>query len=217
MDRATAIRTLGLPEDASDEQIQTALTEFVNAFEPENPTAAVAAANANDDPEEPEEPEEPAEPEPAVTPISRSQLRAATGKDKDKPLVQLDRSTYDALLAQVKLGVSAHERLEKVERDKLLDEAMAAGKFPPARRDAWEKYMQTDYEGAKAALAELQPGLVPIQEIGGGGAGEEEEAIIYPIHLFPEIQKRKAREAAVAAGLREPGRVQTDGSMRRGV
>jgi hypothetical protein len=94
---------------------------------------------------------------------------------------------------------------------------MAAGKFPPARRDAWEKYMQTDYEGAKAALAELQPGLVPIQEIGGGGAGEEEEAIIYPIHLFPEIQKRKAREAAVAAGLREPGRVQTDGSMRRGV
>ena len=253
MDRNDAIQRLGLPADATDEQIRAALSELAGAFvAPATPDATAAGgsdgggATAPDGGATPPVPA-PVAPQAAPAPPTAEELIAAAQATPPatpaappaaptapvpaapaavaaadlvpaggRPAVMIDQGNLEALLASVNLGVQAHQRLLENENKDLLAQAMAAGKFPPARHKAWEDYLKADPDGAKEALAQLQPGLVPIDEIGLAGSGEGHEQVTYPVELYPEIQKRKQREAAIAAGHSVRSRVQTDGSLRRG-
>ena len=44
--------------------------------------------------------------------------------------------------------------------------------MPPARRDHWLAALDADEEGASVALAQLAPGLIPMEEMGHSGGIE---------------------------------------------
>ncbi|BBH17493.1 hypothetical protein Back2_17800 [Nocardioides baekrokdamisoli] len=54
-------------------------------------------------------------------------------------------------------------------RDSLITAAIAAGKISPARKDHWIKQFAADAEGAEQVLAQLEPGLIPVDERGHAG------------------------------------------------
>lgn len=87
-------------------------------------------------------------------------------------VVTIDEATLNELREQASQGVAARAQQVTEARDRALDDAVRAGKFPPVRRDHWAGYWDKDPEGAKAALASLEPGLVPVQDAGVPG-GEE--------------------------------------------
>lgn len=221
-------RNLGLPEDASDEDVQAKLQEVAAATGLTLVNEADPGETSGDEPPAPEQ----APVQPAAVPAAAaaspqpsprgadvlSEPRPGGGPSADDPDVRLDRSQYEALVTAAGQGQQAYQRLEEIEHNRILDDAIAAGKFPPSRREAWAKYMKTDPDGAKEAIAKLEPGLVPVgAEIGSPGTATEDSAVPpYPVELFPEVAKRRRSEQIVAAGLGVQSRIQTDGSMRRG-
>lgn len=87
-------------------------------------------------------------------------------------IVTIDEATLTQLREQASEGVAARAQQRTEARDRTLDDAVKAGKFPPARRDHWAKYYDADPDGAKQALASLAAGLVPLADNGAPG-GEE--------------------------------------------
>lgn len=81
----------------------------------------------------------------------------------------IDKATLDDLRAKAALGVLAHERQATEDRDRALDDAIKAGKFPPARREAWAKLWDADPEGTRQTLASLAEGTVPLVDNGEPG------------------------------------------------
>lgn len=80
--------------------------------------------------------------------------------------VTVDAAEFEALRRQAQLGAQAHERQISEDRARLLDEAVRAGKFPPARREHYGAMLAADPEGGRALIESLTPGLVPVEEIG---------------------------------------------------
>jgi hypothetical protein len=131
---------LGLADDADDEAVLAA----VDALRETKPTNE--DGNMADD--KPAEPETPALPEGIVT---------------------IDEATLTQLREQASEGVAARAQQRTEARDRTLDDAIKAGKIPPARREHWEQAWKVDAEGAKQALASLAPGLIPIEDKGAPG------------------------------------------------
>jgi ATP-dependent protease ClpP protease subunit len=98
----------------------------------------------------------------------------------------VDKSTLEALQASARRSDSVIAKMEEKERDAALDAAVAKGKIPNARRDAWVTMWTADPEGAKAALAAIPDNLVPVNPIGQGGTGEYGEVDADYARLYPE-------------------------------
>ena len=90
--------------------------------------------------------------------------------------VQVDEEMFNKLREDAALGVAARAQQLTESRDRALDDAVRAGKFPPARRDHWAKYYDADPDGAKQALASLAAGLVPLADQGAPGGEETKDA-----------------------------------------
>jgi hypothetical protein len=84
----------------------------------------------------------------------------------------IDEAALADLLQKAEQGVAARAQQLTDKRDRLLDDAVKAGKFPPARRDHWENSYRHDPDGTEQALASLAPGLIPLQELGAPGDAE---------------------------------------------
>jgi hypothetical protein len=237
MDRKDAIRRLGLPEDASDEDISTALDEFNASIRGNAPTAndpgiqvqetgtpdemlglppqqhPGTGDNANDQ----VTPPVPA-PDSNASAESGGDAQAALEAARAAGLVVLDRGAYDALRTDAGLGRKAYEDQQSEKTKRVIDEALAAGKFPPSRREAWEKSMAADPAGTMAMLDSLEPNLVPVNEVGRGDGREESQAsvdqeVIYV--NFPEIRRLHEKEAAIASGTARRDRIQNEASGHR--
>lgn len=145
---------LGLATDASDEELW----------------AAIAAAQPT--------PEPAPEATPDVASVAAA-AQAAAGSHGDMLLV--DRSQIVALQASARKGEEAWAQLRTSERDQVLKQAMADGKFPPARRDHYQKLWDADPEGTRALVAALAPNLIPTSLSGHMGSDEaaSEAAVAY--------------------------------------
>ena len=121
------------------------------------------------EPTEPAEPAAPAVPEGAVV---------------------VDAEELEELRAAARAGQTALARQEADDRARVLDAAVAAGKFPPARREHYARMLQADPEGATALIDSLAPGLVPVAEIGHGKSGAEitDDDAVYAA-LFTETKE----------------------------
>jgi hypothetical protein len=80
-------------------------------------------------------------------------------------LALVEKDALARLRADAELGRGWRHR-------ELLNDAMRAGKFPPAMRASWATLLEVDPGRAEAELAKLRPNTVPVAELGHGGEPE---------------------------------------------
>lgn len=176
MDPAEIRRSLGLAEDATDEQVAQAFARARG----EAPEGEQEQPPADAD-KTPAEQEAPAEQE-------REPVAASSGT------VTLDQAAYEQLRSDAAAGREAREVQLRSDRDAIVEEAIASGRIPPARRDHWRRALDADQEGVAASLKSLEPGLIPVSAELGVGASPEEGSQELPNfnHLFPQLTAKEA-------------------------
>jgi hypothetical protein len=189
MDEATRLALaakLGLPEDATEGQINAKMAEQVMASQPEGggdetPSQHGGAAD----------PQEPPPDEGTGTEGDEGEGNGeGDGTGVEAGTVTLDRATFNRLRAGSDAALQ-HEEERKTERiAAAVDTAVDDGRIPPARREHWKKLLAADFDGVKATLDGLEPGLVPVKERGASGGdneGSQDVAAGLPEGWFPEI------------------------------
>ncbi|MFG3639093.1 head maturation protease, ClpP-related [Micromonospora sp. NPDC047762] len=82
--------------------------------------------------------------------------------------VVLDEAQHTQLLADARDGREARAQQLREQREATVQAAVRDGRIPPARAAHWLSQLEVD-PGATEVLANLKPGLVPVNEIGYGG------------------------------------------------
>jgi hypothetical protein len=116
--------------------------------------------------------------DPAPAPTASAAPIVPTG------MTLIDEATLADLRQKAEQGVAARARQLTEDRDRTIDDAIRAGKTPPARREHWQTAWAADPDGTKQLLASLAPGLVPLADIGEPGSeptGERDDEFD---HLF---------------------------------
>jgi hypothetical protein len=153
-----------LPDDASAEQINQALTAEAPPEE-ERPEG---------DPPEEEQPEEERE----------EQAAAASTSTRT-----LDEETYQRLLRGAETAEQLGTERARSRRETLVNAAVQDGRIAPARRDHWVAQLEAD-AGAEQVLSSLAPGTIPVDERGAAAEASESDENLNG--LFPELAESKA-------------------------
>jgi Mu-like prophage I protein len=158
---------LGLAEDADEATILEALDTALNPKQENDGTEQDKAEN-----------------EPAPV---------AAGARLPEGVVTIDEAKLAELQAQAAEGVAARAQQRAEARDRDLNDAIKAGKIPPARREHWQRLYDTDPEGTKQTLASLSAGVVPLEDKGTPGGENDltdpfdaELRSLYPPHMLQE-------------------------------
>jgi hypothetical protein len=154
------LAALGLAPDANREQISAAILGQTTQEGEPDPDATLASETETPAAEEDVAPVVP------ITPVADEatpQLQVPEG------MVLVDAAT----LAEMRTGVAAAtglvERQDRADRDAILDGAIRAGRFPKGRRAHYEALLSADPVGSKALILTLEPGIVPVAEVGEQG------------------------------------------------
>jgi peptidoglycan hydrolase-like protein with peptidoglycan-binding domain len=163
MDPAKIREALGLPADASDEDVKAALV-----------TAGFAEESA------PPEPVQASlfEPTGAKTTLASAPKREAAGT------MRVDASAWEAAQDRIKKLEAQAQKAREAERDQVITQAVQDGKFAPARRDHWSKLWDLDPEGIREAINGLAKNVIPVMAMGHSGEGDDDLDAEYA-HLFP--------------------------------
>ena len=176
--RQSLAKRLGLPDDATEEQIKTELAKPVE--DPPTPTGGEG---------EPVSGEPPAVTDP--NPVVEGDPVSAT--------VTLDRATYDQLKRGADLAVTHETERVEARINETVEAAVMDGRIPPARREHWQKALRADFDGNKTVIDGLEKGLVPLVARGSGGGGGEGDGLEagtdqgLPLDWFPEIKTIRAQ------------------------
>ncbi|MFE3081783.1 head maturation protease, ClpP-related [Nocardia tengchongensis] len=92
-------------------------------------------------------------------------------------VVAIDAAVLATLQAQAGAGAAAAVRQADDDRNRLLDDAIRAGKIPPAARAAYETVLRNDLESGRALLASLAAGAIPVV---GSEIGHDEATEFHP-------------------------------------
>jgi len=79
------------------------------------------------------------------------------------------------------------------DRDELIEEAIADGKFSPSRRDHYRARYDGDPENTRNLIARLTPNTVPLEARGADVPTDEVDQTSYPQDWVPEVAARAAR------------------------
>ncbi|ORA24896.1 head maturation protease, ClpP-related [Mycobacterium aquaticum] len=150
---------LGLPEDASDEDVIAKINEGKGSGEGAPPDG------------------KPTEPDAAA-------VEAATKAAAAVGLTLVDPGTLATMRTNSELGAQAHAALETQRISAAVDAAISLGKIPPARKDHFVALMRADEVGTTKLLADIPPetavpmtelghSLDPVALAGSGGQGGE--------------------------------------------
>lgn len=201
MDPKLIRQALGLPEDASEEQVKAAFLagssgdlqanpphDETGTSSPETRTGAPPVQsvstgdNANDQvaPVVPEGTQPVASGEPVTEPVT------AAGT------MTVDAAAFAQMQADAKAGRDARDEQVKAARDGYIDQALRAGKFPASRREHYVALMAADEQGTRQMIDSLAPNLVPVAPIGTvpaaeGGATTEP----YPAGWLPDMAAKR--------------------------
>lgn len=169
MDVKAMAKLLGLPEDATEEQVTARVEELKAAEEAANEDPK-PDGDPDPDPDDNEDEDDPADdPAPAN---SRGVL--------------VDKDTLATLRAQAAMGEEARKKQLADERDTFLTNAMDDGKFPPASLGEYKKLWAKDPKGTREFVESLASGTVPTSEMGTTQA-QSADASYYPPQWLPEI------------------------------
>lgn len=168
------LTALGLPADASREQISAAIL---------GRTANAEGSSTDGNPDsQPETPADDPAGQPATAPEGDgddagddADADAGTTAQVTVPegMVLVDESTMAELRESMETTRQIAAERAQAERDAILDGAIRAGKFPKGRRKHYETMLSADPAGTKALLATMAPGLVPTGARGNGSNGDE--------------------------------------------
>lgn len=165
MDSAEQREALGLPPDASDDEVRAAAAETFGLTPADpNPDAGDTDGTGGTDAED------------AVSNVRR-------GADGS---VTIDAAAWEAQQERIRALERQQDRQRAAERDQVIDDAVRAGKFPPPRADHWRKLWDRDPEGIRDAIAHLKAGVVPVDSIGYDGdldgGWDDEFRNLFPPH-----------------------------------
>lgn len=154
---------LGLPADASDEQVASAIVANLAALG-SKPTTPPTPSTP---------PVPPTPPTPAPT----------TGQDGLPPsfasatngALLVDPSQLAALRAAAEQGQKAYRQLKENEAERVIKAAISEGKFAPSREQFWKDLWAADPDGTKATIEGLEKNVVPVMASGFPGYTEESE------------------------------------------
>jgi hypothetical protein len=162
MDPAKLREALGLPADASDDDLRAA------GYTPPTPPPAA----------------------PAPPPAPEDTPPAPPGPRPPGGVVTIDSSQLAEFHAANARMAALEQRMQQRDRDDVIAAAIKDGRFGPARKAYWEKYWDADPAGAKLLITSLEKGLVPVFAAGYAG-GDDPDAIEEAQfdHLFPPGQR----------------------------
>lgn len=170
MDPVKLREALGLPAEASEDEMDTA---YVAARSASPPTPTPPAVTP------------PVQPVVDLTPAA-PQLAVAASRGLPPGVVAIDATQLAEFQASIKRADAVARQVQGRHRDDVIAAAVAGGKFPPARRKHWEALWDADPEGTEQVIETLQANLVPLAAAGyaGGDAGEDAGYLEFA-HLFP--------------------------------
>jgi hypothetical protein len=225
LDLKDVAKRLGLPEDATEEQVNERLDALRGQGPGDNPGSGQAGSG-----EPPMEPS-PSDATSTVGPspeVHHQQPPGNTGGPATVPpippdenieppepviaedgTVKMDRATYDMLVAGARAATTIKAENDKHHRESIVAQAVRDGKIVPASREHYLRMFVNDPAGTEkllvASVAEggLAPGLVPVNESGHGGSneGNNAEGEGLPEEWFPSIKRRREQALLAERGL----------------
>lgn len=210
-----ALRALGLdPATATEDEINAAIVARTtpdptatgdgdgDGGSGGTPPAETAPTTGDGDPQsQPTTPATDPTGEPATAPTTTPPADgggASTTSPTPEGMVMIDQATLDQLKQGVAAASTLVEKDKKANRDRILDDAIRAGKFPPSRRAHYENMLLADPEGGAATIASLAAGLIPVTERGTQG-GEMDPPVD---SAYPEAWKPAVAAARKGVGAR---------------
>jgi hypothetical protein len=197
------LKALGLADDATPEQVQTALRDKGISVTAETPPAPdpnpedddTGDGDGND--QQTGDGDQPAEGEPSTAQVL--ELAAKHG------MALVDKSTLEELKAGAKTAQTIAASQQRDRKENILASAVKDGKIPPSRKDHYAKMYDADPEGTEQLLNQLAAGAVPVTERGVAGGDEFSDQEAYPASWFPELAARQAQQNQPGSGqiLRE--------------
>lgn len=181
LDSKILAKRLGLPEDATEEQIMAKMDVLAEESEGQ-PTGG--GASGEDPPQEPDDTPAVPDPEPGTPGGPGGPLVEGDEEDEEAnaQYVKLDKKTYETLAANSAAAAKLVADNARSHREHIVLDAIKAGKILPARRDHFLKAMEVDPEGIEKLLTAsiedggLAAGIVPVEQIGNGGNGDDPSA-----------------------------------------
>ncbi len=160
-ERTTLRARCQLPEGADDDAIKAALL-------------APPSTNQGGDP-------------PVTTPASppKPELVHAAGT------MTIDVSAWAEQQERIKRLEAQDARRRADERDQVIANAVAEGKFAPARKEHWVRLWDADPEGTRQVIESLARNVVPVAELGYAGDGDGVSIDDEFRHLFPPEMTQK--------------------------
>jgi ATP-dependent protease ClpP protease subunit len=149
----------GAPVEFTDEQAATLRQQLGLPDDADAATIVAASAEALE--------ERAADPAPPTPP-------AGVPAALPDGVVAIDSGALSQMRTDAQLGRAAHDRQALEDRDRALTTAVSSGRIPPARRAHWQALWDADPEGTAATLTALEPGVVPVSEIGIGTDADPE-------------------------------------------
>jgi hypothetical protein len=171
------LRELGLPEDVTEEDVQTALADETPPDPDAQPDAPAAPA---------ENPEQTPGGEPDPNPSEENAATAALGET-------IDRAALAQLQADAKAGREARQQQLSTERERLVETAVTKGKFP---RSAAASYRaQLDKGGdievqTRQFIDGLAENTIPVEELGTETDGGSDS--VATTGWFPQLAHKEA-------------------------
>jgi hypothetical protein len=105
-------------------------------------------------------------------------------------VVVVDVAEFKRLRKRDRLAGQIEESNRRRDRDELIEEAIADGKFGPARRQHYKDRYDSDSEGTKKLVARLQKNTVPLEERGVDAQTDDVDSTAYPTEWVPEVAAR---------------------------
>lgn len=196
MDPTRLRQSLGLPADATDDQVAARITELNNNAEaqpapepggtPEQPTAPAVTPSG---PQSPEVEGDGTEvPGPAESPVTETPEAVAASRT-----VTVPAEVWAEVQANAAAGASVAVNAERERRDRVVREAVTAGRIAPAQAQSYRERFERDPEGtntlltASAEQGGLMPGLIPVEARGADPAASDLNTEAYPAGWLPEV------------------------------
>jgi hypothetical protein len=164
MEVTEEIRTkLGLDESATEEDVLAKIDEIQGETETPDPNDPDVGSGGSEEPDPPTP-----EPRPGNPEAEADGEPAGDGEpEPEASTVTVDRAEWERTKAQAQEGAAARQEQRNERQERILNDAVKAGKFPPSRKDHYRDLLKADPEGTEQLIESLEKGLIPTSERGG--------------------------------------------------